>query len=792
MESTTRTAVFREARTECMRDFLVGAKNKKHPRPLPSTKAAQMTKYFCWDVLNGRQKWSPTPDYEHIHFLEVCKTKDIQTANPRRSSTSPHGVIASPNLPDKKLKEELKNVEESVISDMILEKKRKIPEKCVPKILETTDKVYNDKRRIPEMIIQKNNSDKNKQQIPDKTSDKILEKEQKKSEKRFQKKFEISDLVLNDERKIPEKIIAKKKLNKSKRQIPDKPRIPKIPPIPDPKKIATTENAASGKSPTPGQNLLLDLYSSSAVWNKQSVRQSTSVSVRRFLSRSSAKTDTASVVSLACNAISRLERRLERLCDALQEVARLREKEAELQKELLSVKAETTTTTHWTGLEIHHRDEGIFVRMDQNDVVDQISMLTEFYLSPKEPIADPMRECVRDAVATLVNAIAIKNTEDELEAHRSKRQQVKKNSKSRKRKKSSRSNLAVLTVKSAKICEEEEEGSPTQPTPPPSSSRSDSCDTWEPPVPIICDTVPPTPYDDDDDNDEPGQLVIDDEDADVDVENEDLFSPVIVSTRSLKGQHDEPKADEDENNENDDNAEDMSELRNLRRKYHNPVRSLCVKFEEILRQLVEFAGSTFVQRTFKRSASSSSEDLAPSPASSSSSSSGTGFVLRCSDLNLKLAVNGFETLEGFQTQFAKAIDAATSDFNLREILLKQFSRLVAANSEHIGLLEKLINPALFDDSVTRLNFILMSVMECKNTSALVSRLSKLRGNTVDAMMDKILGRRYVSRDHFLEDVEWISLWAEEVHGHRSRAAVDAREMVRVVGKELNTYQHCFF
>merc|ERR1719245_2445641 len=98
--------------------------------------------------------------------------------------------------------------------------------------------------------------------------------------------------------------------------------------------------------------------------------------------------------------------------------------------------------------------------------------------------------------------------------------------------------------------------------------------------------------------------------------------------------------------------------------------------------------------------------------------------------------------------------------------------------EHIRLLEKLINPALFEDGVTRLNFILMAVVEAKNVAPLVARISKLKGNTADAMTDKILTRRYECRDHFLEDVEWIALWAEEVHGDRSRAARDTRDMVR--------------
>ena len=83
----------------------------------------------------------------------------------------------------------------------------------------------------------------------------------------------------------------------------------------------------------------------------------------------------------------------------------------------------------------------------------------------------------------------------------------------------------------------------------------------------------------------------------------------------------------------------MMELRNLRRKYHNPVRSLCVKFEEILRQVVEFAGSAFLQRTLKRTAStsSSSED---SPESSSGSQSPAAFTLRCRDLFTPLENRG--------------------------------------------------------------------------------------------------------------------------------------------------------
>ena len=46
--------------------------------------------------------------------------------------------------------------------------------------------------------------------------------------------------------------------------------------------------------------------------------------------------------------------------------------------------------------------------------------------------------------------------------------------------------------------------------------------------------------------------------------------------------------------------------------------------------------------------------------------------------------------------------------------------------EHIRLLEKLINPALFEDGVTRLNFILMAVVEAKNVAPLVARISKLK------------------------------------------------------------------
>ena len=46
--------------------------------------------------------------------------------------------------------------------------------------------------------------------------------------------------------------------------------------------------------------------------------------------------------------------------------------------------------------------------------------------------------------------------------------------------------------------------------------------------------------------------------------------------------------------------------------------------------------------------------------------------------------------------------------------------------DHIRLLEKLINPALFEDGVTRLNFILMAVVEAKNVAPLVARISKLK------------------------------------------------------------------
>ena len=60
------------------------------------------------------------------------------------------------------------------------------------------------------------------------------------------------------------------------------------------------------------------------------------------------------------------------------------------------------------------------------------------------------------------------------------------------------------------------------------------------------------------------------------------------------------------------------------------------------------------------------------------------------------------------------------------------------------------------------------------------------------MTDKILTRRYECRDHFIEDVEWIALWAEEVHGECSKAARDAREMVQAVRGELALFEHCFF
>ena len=41
----------------------------------------------------------------------------------------------------------------------------------------------------------------------------------------------------------------------------------------------------------------------------------------------------------------------------------------------------------------------------------------------------------------------------------------------------------------------------------------------------------------------------------------------------------------------------------------------------------------------------------------------------------------------------------------------------------------------------------------------------------------------------MEDVEWITLWAEEVHGDRSRAA---RDMFRAARREISLYEHCFF
>ena len=74
----------------------------------------------------------------------------------------------------------------------------------------------------------------------------------------------------------------------------------------------------------------------------------------------------------------------------------------------------------------------------------------------------------------------------------------------------------------------------------------------------------------------------------------------------------------------------------------------------------------------------------------------------------------------------------------------------------------------------------------------LSLYSDHRGNTADAVTDKILTRRYECRDHFIEDVEWIALWAEEVHGERSKATKDAREMVRAVRAELALFEHCFF
>ena len=78
----------------------------------------------------------------------------------------------------------------------------------------------------------------------------------------------------------------------------------------------------------------------------------------------------------------------------------------------------------------------------------------------------------------------------------------------------------------------------------------------------------------------------------------------------------------------------------------------------------------------------------------------------------------------------KSIELATScvgcEFNIRGLLLCHFDRLVDANIGHIRLLEKLINPALFEDGVTRLNFILMAVIEGKNVAPLVARISKLK------------------------------------------------------------------
>ena len=90
-------------------------------------------------------------------------------------------------------------------------------------------------------------------------------------------------------------------------------------------------------------------------------------------------------------------------------------------------------------------------------------------------------------------------------------------------------------------------------------------------------------------------LVIDEGD-----DRDELFSPVIVSTCSLKREREARNAASEEaaaaqSEESSRAATDMLELRNLRRKYHNPVRSLCVKFDEILRQVAEFAGSAFIQ-----------------------------------------------------------------------------------------------------------------------------------------------------------------------------------------------------
>ena len=107
---------------------------------------------------------------------------------------------------------------------------------------------------------------------------------------------------------------------------------------------------------------------------------------------------------------------------------------------------------------------------------------------------------------------------------------------------------------------------------------------------------------------------------------------------------------------------------------------------------------------------------------------------RCSELSFKLTSSCFETLDGFRAQMEKAVDASLAncqpsssiDYNIRGILLRQFDSLVEANLDHIRLLEKLINPALFEDGVTRLNFILMAVIEAKNVAPLVARISKLK------------------------------------------------------------------
>ena len=94
-------------------------------------------------------------------------------------------------------------------------------------------------------------------------------------------------------------------------------------------------------------------------------------------------------------------------------------------------------------------------------------------------------------------------------------------------------------------------------------------------------------------------LVIDEEG-----DRDELFSPVIVSTCSLKREEERnaaaaaAAAAAAQSEESSVAAADMLELRNLRRKYHNPVRSLCVKFDEILRQVAEFAGSAFIQGGF--------------------------------------------------------------------------------------------------------------------------------------------------------------------------------------------------